>query len=121
MILIKQSFLKIHFLYLLKFRTNTSGNILHSIKLKNKFIALLFSSLLPFFFKAQTIYIAEVTGQPQRISNKFCYLIDESNQLNFSEVLKSKDFQILKDEVPNFNITSATIWGKILLTPKDDG
>jgi two-component system, sensor histidine kinase LadS len=89
-------------------------------KLKNRFTPFLFLFLLQFLCKGQSVYTAEITSKPQRISNKFVYLKDESNLLSFDEVLKSKDFQAVPGEVPNFNITSATIWGKVFLTPVEN-
>jgi len=88
--------------------------------LKKRIVLFWVFALLPLFYKAQDVYTAKVTDKPRRFSNKFVYLQDETNQLGFEKILKSKDFKVPTEEVPNFNVTSATIWGKILITPEDN-
>jgi two-component system, sensor histidine kinase LadS len=65
------------------------------------------------------VYTITSSKEPVRISTSFEYFEDKSNQLSFDQVRGRMDFKKIPDEVPNFNVTTATIWGRIKLTTKE--
>jgi hypothetical protein len=81
--------------------------------------------IVVFFFlthlvSAQNVYELTNQKQPERIGSKFRYLLDETNSLTIDNVLKSNNFISTTDEVPNFNITKATVWGTIRITTQQE-
>jgi hypothetical protein len=65
-------------------------------------------------------YVLKVNGAVDRTSRSFAFYTDETNQEDFKQVLKSGTFQKVDADVPNFNITTATIWGKITITTQQE-
>ncbi|MFL5753706.1 MAG: 7TM diverse intracellular signaling domain-containing protein [Bacteroidia bacterium] len=66
--------------------------------------------------KAQEVYTVKDEKKPVRISDRFYYYEDKNNALTVSEALESTAFRQLNKEIPNYNVTTSTIWAKIRLT-----
>jgi two-component system NtrC family sensor kinase len=81
-----------------------------------KYFATLVLFVSAFFSLAQNTYTLKPATEPIRISKQFLYFKDETNTLSFDDVIKSNDFKPIDVEVPNYDITKATIWGKLKLT-----
>lgn len=68
---------------------------------------------------SQTI-ISEVPKENQLIRKGVYAITDVPGKLTIEEVLKSVDFIPVKEDVPNFGITPATVWLKIELINKTE-
>jgi serine phosphatase RsbU (regulator of sigma subunit) len=82
-------------------------------------LASLFSSSV--ILRAQAIYTVPAGREPVHVGNKFLYLRDTARTLTLAEALKSRDWQPVKNEIPNFDVTKDVIWGKISLTCTETG
>jgi two-component system, sensor histidine kinase LadS len=71
--------------------------------------------------KADTVFVYVPSNEPQRISSKFLYFHDETNSLSHEQVWDHPGFKPTDMEVPNFNITSATVWAKLKITSATPG
>ena len=76
--------------------------------------------LVSSFSKAQNVYTLVPDKEPERISNRFLYFADEKNSLTPNDVVRSDAFKPTNDDVPNYDVVKATIWGKIKLTCKEE-
>src|ERR1700757_3672105 len=81
-----------------------------------KYFATLVLFVSASFLLAQNTYTLKPATEPTRISNQFLYFQDETNTLTLEDVVKSNDFKPIDREVPNYDVTKATIWGKLKIT-----
>ena len=69
---------------------------------------------------SQNVYTVAITRDPLSIGNSFVYLKDPTHKLTLDDVLKSPNFEVKTAEIPNFDVTPNTIWGKAKLTCTQD-
>jgi serine phosphatase RsbU (regulator of sigma subunit) len=66
--------------------------------------------------RAQEVFTATGINDPERVGGKFVFLKDATGKLGITEINSSDDFKNAESDVPNFNVTSAAIWGKLKIT-----
>lgn len=62
------------------------------------------------------VYTVSLEKEPVRIGKYFSFFEDKSGIMSFQDVLARGTFSSKGTDIPNFNVTSAAVWGKIKLT-----
>ncbi|HWY33923.1 MAG TPA: 7TM-DISM domain-containing protein, partial [Nitrosopumilaceae archaeon] len=70
--------------------------------------------------KSQNTYLLSSAKEPIRISKQFLYFEDEKNALTTEAAACSNEFKAIDVEVPNYDVSKSTIWGKLKLTCKEE-
>jgi serine phosphatase RsbU (regulator of sigma subunit) len=84
--------------------------------LKWKVTLCLLFSCFSFLSQGQDVYTASVGQEPVRIGNKFLFLKDPTHKLTFDEVFANGNFTVNNDDIPNYDVSTDAIWGKIKIT-----
>ncbi|MBA2610702.1 MAG: SpoIIE family protein phosphatase [Bacteroidetes bacterium] len=85
-----------------------------------KTICFILLQIAVFFAVAQDVVVINNNKSPFRIGSKFIFLEDTSEKLTFDQVQQRNDFVSKNADIPNFNITSSAIWGKVKFTCKEN-
>jgi hypothetical protein len=85
-----------------------------------KYFATLVLLAIVLFSAAQNTYTLKPVAEPTRISNQFLFFEDKTNTLSLEDVIKSNSFKPIDREVPNYDVTKSTIWGKLKITCTQD-
>jgi hypothetical protein len=65
-------------------------------------------------------YVLTASGSVDRVGGHFQYYLDENHEEDVTKILTHGTFVKNESEVPNFNITKATIWAKIKVTAQQE-
>jgi serine phosphatase RsbU (regulator of sigma subunit) len=73
------------------------------------------------FAKADSLFVFTPQNEPLRISGKMQYFLDDEHKFTYENVWNNPGFKNAEVEVPNFNISKSTVWGKIRITTTKPG
>jgi serine phosphatase RsbU (regulator of sigma subunit) len=74
---------------------------------------LIFILCFSYSLRADTLFVFNPQSEPTRISGKMQYFLDAEHEFTYENVWNNPGFKNSGVEVPNFNITTSTVWAKV--------
>lgn len=86
-----------------------------------KRLSILFIFLFAIHLQAQTpVNTLSITNQNVSIGNHVLFYEDATGKLEYQDILKEKNFQEIKSDVPNFGISKSTFWLKTSISNQSE-